>query len=369
MNQTEIQTWTRENSFSFVNFFPKFMESGCVFSSAKSKKVWIGWGDVSRSDQPSAGFLSIYAPDFYLKDEKSWWIFKEFFQIDRPQLIEFLETHLRGKVIHPMEWEAADAILFREAFNDLKNQFRTGTLKKAVPVVFERATKNEYGFQALLLLNLLKNTEGFPLHLYGVWNQAEGILGATPELLFEKSEQVLSTLALAGTRLKSDPRGSLLEDPKEMDEHQFVIDGIASSLSGIGNLRIDPTSIVELPTLYHLMTPLTIEGVKVSFEEVVKRLHPTPALGAFPRNEGRAWLENFGTLIERYRFGAPFGVIPPDSNLQSYCVVAIRNIQWYYDLVYLGAGCGVIEASELDREWKEIQGKIYSVKKLFGMKL
>jgi menaquinone-specific isochorismate synthase len=99
---------------------------------------------------------------------------------------------------------------------------------------------------------------------------------------------------------------------------------------------------------------------------MIEKLHPTPALGAFPKKDGRTWLldyENRG--VPRMRLGAPFGAI----SSQGFCrtVVAIRNLQWKNSTLWIGAGCGIINQSLVDREWQEILGKIRSVKKLFGL--
>ena len=44
---------------------------------------------------------------------------------------------------------------------------------------------------------------------YGFWTEAdEGMIGATPELLFEQTRDGLETMALAGTRPVETPSGS-----------------------------------------------------------------------------------------------------------------------------------------------------------------
>jgi menaquinone-specific isochorismate synthase len=260
-------------------------------------------------------------------------------------------------------------------------------------------------------LAALENTANQSLHLYGVWDESEGVLGATPEILFSGNLLgKIETCAVAGTRLKPPAKvlpsrppevlpevlPELLNDPKELQEHRFVIEGICSSLRAFARtferafvdavasapfsvpveIEVGVTRELQLPSLSHLMTPISIdltalsramsESVKVFplFEELVRKLHPTPALGGFPRDQAQIWLRTVKTMPGRMRFGAPFGIVNEQG--EAHCVVGIRNIQWKDSVVLIGAGCGIIVESDLDREWKELLGKIQSIRRIFG---
>ncbi|HVJ45302.1 MAG TPA: chorismate-binding protein, partial [Luteolibacter sp.] len=70
------------------------------------------------------------------------------------------------------------------------------------------------------------------------------------------------------------------------------------------------------------------------------------------------WRERLGCPEE---FGAPFGVW--EKGVFD-AVVAIRGIWWQEDEITLPAGCGVIEASRLVNEWRELRLKREAVKQL-----
>jgi menaquinone-specific isochorismate synthase len=96
-------------------------------------------------------------------------------------------------------------------------------------------------------------------------------------------------------------------------------------------------------------------------EDLIHRLHPTPALGPLPRNP-----DTLGMLVKwRNRlgcpgqFGAPFGLLEQG---KFDAVVAIRGIWWEGQKMMLPAGCGVIEASRLVNEWRELRLKREAVK-------
>ena len=63
-------------------------------------------------------------------------------------------------------------------------------------------------------------------------------------------------------------------------------------------------------------------------------------------------------------FGAPFGAILDG---EFHAIVAIRGLWWRDREVILPAGCGVIEASRLVNEWRELRLKREAVKARFGL--
>jgi menaquinone-specific isochorismate synthase len=117
----------------------------------------------------------------------------------------------------------------------------------------------------------------------------------------------------------------------------------------------------------HFHTPIEVflYGDK-NIDELIKRLHPTPALGPLPRTpETMAdlirWRETLG--CPGY-FGAPFGVL---ENGVFHAVVTIRGVHWKGDDISIPSGCGVIEASRLVNEWRELGLKRDAVKRGFGL--
>jgi isochorismate synthase EntC len=352
----------------------EFLSSGCIFSSGD--QIGVGWGKPQRTEILGDSAVAIYAPDFFLLDSRPWWNFPHYLKFDRSQLVQVLESISRAKSLH---WEEADYELFAQTFGELKKLFESGSLRKAVPVVFKRAESEvESALKANWLSQVLTYTRELPLYIYGIWHREEGMLGATPEILFEKDGTHLDTVALAGTRLKGStaepllPLLPLLEDPKELEEHRIVIEGISDSLAGFGEVTVGKTAELMLPTLSHLRTPIWCALNPAGefdrfFEKVVRELHPTPALGAFPRTLGLEWLRTYQENLDRRRFGAPFGVVQATG--KALCLVSIRNLQWADRTVFLGAGCGIVPASQLDREWLEIQAKMASVMKMFGLAL
>jgi menaquinone-specific isochorismate synthase len=104
----------------------------------------------------------------------------------------------------------------------------------------------------------------------------------------------------------------------------------------------------------------------MSFAEMVRRLHPTAALGVWPRTEaGERWLREMDRGVKRRTFGAPFGLELPDHH--ALALVAIRNVQWQGDMLRVGSGAGLLSESHLEREFEELREKREQVKVLFGL--
>ena len=196
------------------------------------------------------------------------------------------------------------------------------------------------------------------------WNATSGILGITPELLFSHSQQEpqnVKTMALAGTCHPAQLQ-EFLKSRKERQEHQLVVQGICESLETLGSVHIGELQLLQLPKLMHMMTPIEVNlNHHFHFDALVHRLHPTPALGTFPFEIGKKWLEDFQKHTPRQYYGAPFGFKNPCSGISS-CFVGIRNVQWNNLGMRIGAGCGVVKQSIFEKEWQEIQFKIRAIR-------
>jgi menaquinone-specific isochorismate synthase len=243
-------------------------------------------------------------------------------------------------------------------------KFSSGELQKAVPYIFESTPHTMTRPQLLLSLKCLLNyIIKYPAYVYGFWGGSKGILGATPEILFRlKEKNLLETIACAGTAKPEDVETML--STKNRHEHQLVVDGLTTSLTPYGKMQIHPIVPLALPGITHLTTPISIAlNSKPDFIHLVETLHPTPALGAYPRHAGMKWLRTYARKIRRLRFGAPAGYFNPTSE-ENCCCVSIRNVQWDAQQMRIGAGCGVVQASCARAEWEEICLKLFATKEM-----
>ena len=343
-----------------------FDAGGCILPSGR-ETIWIGSGRITRSPEPVDGKLSVYAPDFFLKDPMPWFIFEASKQVSQQELAATLRSRRKPGILW---WKASAFESFCNDFEEIRGQIESSILVKAVPFIQRISSSFDTLHRDSALESAVIAGDSGALLPYGLWEENAGIIGATPELLFElESDRLglthLKTMALAGTRTPNAP--SLLDDPKQMREHAIVVEGLVEQLSPYGEVIVGETVEKELPNLAHLFAPVSvIANRKVPFQEWVSALHPTAAIGAWPKKPGWHWLQNQPHANLRGRYGAPFGFISPDGKSQK-CLVAIRNVQWTGSEARILAGSGIVAASKLETEWTELNAKLDSIQKALGL--
>lgn len=328
----------------------------------------IGWGAFKRHKALPKGQPALFASDFFFEDQFPWWTFENLAILSKAELQEKLNPFTKSSKVPKVEWTPPEETDFEEDFAAIQNAIEIGVLEKAVPVVFERAQLQiDDGIRANLIANLL-SSHG-ERTIYGLWQTEFGILGATPEVLFSFDETTgdLETMALAGTRKTDNEKQiSLLLDPKEIYEHNVVVQDLRRKLKGVGDLTVTEPYVWDLGMISHLRTDVKVKIKKQanrSVAKLIRLIHPTPALGIASEVESFKWLKNLSGAEMRVRFGAPFGIAQLDG--RSKILVAIRNLQWAAGEVILGSGCGIVAPSNPEREWQELELKRKSVKALF----
>jgi menaquinone-specific isochorismate synthase len=284
--------------------------------------------------------LSFFAPDFALESSRPWLVGEE---IPWPSLA-LLSSRPLPPIRRRSEPSAAD---FSRLHEEILARIARGEFAKVVPIVCEEI-EFEKPLAATMFPRVLSDHPG--QFSYGFEFQGEGLCGVTPELLFDVQGDRLQTMALAGTARADGP--SLLQDAKECREHDLVIQHIAGELKAFGETQIGATVERTYGELKHLYTPISAKLSRPTrFMELLVRLHPTAALGGWPRKPAIEWLQRQSFHFTRRRFGAPFGYQHRDRMM---CVVAIRGWQWQGACATVASGCGVVEGSEALREWKEL---------------
>lgn len=343
-----------------------FIQSGTLISS-NGHKLLMGWGKKTWYQSPPADASPIfYFPDFFLTDPAPWLTHEYTEEIEIDALFDLLSSQTAE--CPQLHWNNDYKDFFYDHHGRLQTIFKSGKLSKAVLYVMEKCPQAMSTAQLVTsLLSCLSNKKKFHGHLYGTWTESDGILGMTPEVLFtlrkNSDEWTILTHALAGTSTKDD----MLSDTKMLHEHHLVIQGIKKSLQYFGPVVVGPFKTLKLVHFSHLIASLQVDiPHRPAFHQIVQALHPTPALGTYPKQVGWDWLHSYQLLIDRRRYGAPVGYIKPEEN-ESSCYVAIRNVQWTPNQMLIPAGCGIVVESDPDEEWNEIELKIKSIKDMLNL--
>jgi menaquinone-specific isochorismate synthase len=170
----------------------------------------------------------------------------------------------------------------------------------------------------------------------------------------------------AGHRARSEDRDVFAVDEKEIREHEYVAQSLVAKLLDLGQLERRSREILDLGSIVHFLTLIQVDlDTPMTTSELLRRLHPTPALGPLPRTDAtmERLLEWRGRLGCPPEFGAPFGLW---DHGRFDAVVAIRGIWWQDHSLSIPAGCGIIEASRLVNEWRELRLKREAVKRFLG---
>ena len=334
-----------------------------AFVQTAPGRLFVGWGPFEQLPFRRPERPAFYVTDFFLDDPHPWRHPSEWEEITTE---EFAATFVDAPPLK-IEWQPPSLDEFRSLFDSARAAMQRGDFAKVVPVIFENGKIDVRPS----VFNLVTHLPSLPRELwaYGYSYGNHGMVGASPELLFRSTERGYATMALAGTR-SIDRADELLRDAKEQREHRLVVDDIVRRLAPFGNLEVGPLGILELPSIAHLATPIRFEesggSEKMSFAEMVRRLHPTAALGVSPRNDaGERWLREADRGVKRRSFGAPFGLEREDRS--ALAVVAIRNVQWHGASIRVGSGAGQLLESRLEREFEELRQKRDQVKALFGV--
>lgn len=221
------------------------------------------------------------------------------------------------------------------------------------------------------LFKILSTTSPHSFHFCFQRNSRSAFLGITPERLYRRDNSDVFSEAVAGTRLRgSDERmdrilgDELLQSEKDLREHRWVSDMVKSSIEPFCDSIsiLAKEQLLKLPNVQHLHTLFNGHlSNGVSDGEILARLHPTPAVGGFPRDESMSYIAEMEPF-DRGWYAGPVGWV---SNKASEFAVAIRSALVFGNSLSLFAGSGIVQGSNPKKEWEENENKILNFTKLF----
>ena len=229
-----------------------------------------------------------------------------------------------------------------------QNEFRKIVLARQTTLTFD---------DVLDPLELLKGLVSFGSHTSLFMVQLDpttAFLGASPEKLFTRLDRKICTEALAGT-IDLKEKWS----PKEFEEVEAVRTYLQNQLLPCcQDLHWGSPEERPFGNLRHLYQKL--DGLlksKISDKMLIAQLHPTPALGGFPRDLTMNYLRSVEPF-NRGWYGAPIGIV---SEKETDLAVAIRSMLVSKNELHLFSGAGIVKGSDPLKEWEELDRKIAHV--------
>lgn len=223
--------------------------------------------------------------------------------------------------------------------------------KRLTKVVVSRI--HEQSFSGEIATSFLRLVHSYPNAMVYFWAHPEtgSWMGASPETLLSIKDGILKTMALAGTMPYSE-KAIPNWTSKEIDEQQLVSRFIQSQLETAfskDSIATSPTYNKRAGNLVHLCSDFEVAAAPTTPIEIVRLLHPTPAVAGVPVKESLTFLNTNETHNRSYYAGF-FG---PTQDTSINLFVNLRCAQVVIDKLLLYVGGGITAESDAEAEWQE----------------
>ncbi len=233
-------------------------------------------------------------------------------------------------------------------------QIKQGDLKK---VVLSRKIDLEFHQSPLeVFQRLLENYAQAFCYLFhhpkvGTW------CGASPETLVHIDNGELRTMSLAATLPYLEgvqPQwGS-----KEVEEQEMVSGYILKQLSEIAHgLEMETVKSSKAGNLWHLKSEISGKlQSSTTIKDVVKALHPTPAVCGIPTKEAKKFIQDHEGYPRTFYTGF-LGELNLEETASTSLFVNLRCMEIEAGKASVFVGGGITSASDTEKEWTETQNK------------
>jgi menaquinone-specific isochorismate synthase len=285
---------------------------------------------------------------------------------DNPTFLKELE---KSKPIQDNHWQIDEDFSkdekkrYFESFDKAMDKLSQGELEKVVlarRLRLKKSTDHAVDWRSLAENFLIKPGQSFR---YLMKKDEKIFISLTPELLFELTEEDIATQAIAGTcsRGKDSQEDQelfekLLNNPKEKNEHDIVRREVET---GLKKLNLSPKWVeshrpLKLAHIQHISSKLKAEWSGQSLEDLITALHPTPAVGGYPKDKALEYIPEW----EGFTRGAYAAPVIVNTAEKTYAIVGLRSGLWDGEKLELYAGSGLVQGSTAQNEWDETESKL-----------
>lgn len=254
---------------------------------------------------------------------------------------------------------------FKRAVQHAIVNFQHSDVRKAVlSVVRELQFAEPIDVGGLLRSLRAQNKDGYQFQV--PLPEGGELVGVSPELLLRKTGNRFVSNPLAGsTKRLTDPdadkdaSAALMVSEKDLYEHKLVVEDIKRILERhCAGLDVpDSPSLLSTAALWHLSSRIggILDDPSVTALQLACMLHPTPAVCGYPTELARRLIR----FVEPFERGLFTGIVGwCDAQGNGEWVITIRCGIVERETIRLFAGAGIVEASQPDSEWAEVQTKL-----------
>ena len=260
----------------------------------------------------------------------------------------------------------------KERFCDMvrkaKDHIREGDIFQ---VVLSNRLEAEFEGSLFDTYRVLRSLNPSPYMIYFSGSDME-VAGASPETLIKLEDGVLHTFPLAGTR----PRGrteeedlllekDLLSDPKELAEHNMLVDlgrNDLGRISEFGSVEVERYHVVERYSHVMHIGSVVRGEIREGFDalDAVASVLPAGTLSGAPKIRA---CQIINELEDNKRgiYGGGYGYIGFTGNLDM--CIAIRIAYRKNNRVFIRSGAGIVADSVPEKEFEESMNKAAAVVK------
>lgn len=205
-------------------------------------------------------------------------------------------------------------------------------------------------------------------HFFMAFDAQQAFFGSSPERLWRRRGLELKTEALAGT-VANHPDSEqaqhladwLMADDKNQRENMLVVEDICQRLQEhVNALEVLPAETIRLRNVQHLRRVIQAK-LKVADDECcLLQLQPTAAVAGLPRAQAFDFIDGFEPFAREWYAGSA-GYL---SRRQSEFCVTLRSAKATGNTLRLYAGAGIVEGSDPQQEWQEIENKAAGLRSL-----
>ena len=201
---------------------------------------------------------------------------------------------------------------------------------------------------------------------------SEGLVGASPERLVERSGARVRSTVLAGSARRGSGEAedaelgrTLLASEKDANEHEYAVASVQEVLGPLcSRLDVDGPHLMRLANVQHIATDFVGDlNAGISALELAGRLHPTAAVGGTPRGPALDFIKEVEGL-DRGRYTGPVGWVDADGNGE--WAIALRCAELEGTRGRLFAGNGVVAGSLPEAELEETRLKLRAMESVLG---
>lgn len=272
-------------------------------------------------------------------------------------------SHIVESIPTSADWQAEVA----EAVGAIKDgSFDKVVLARSVLVKSERSTDPYDLVHHLAAANP-------SCYVYATATGESAFVGASPELLLSQLGREIRLNPLAGSARRGKGADDLavgqelLASAKDRAEHAIVVDDLIDRLSGL-TAALDyahEPSLRRMATVQHLSTEIagTLRD-EVSTFDVLRSIHPTPAVGGTPRSESLAFIDKVEG-IDRGWYAGGVGWLAPGGEAR--VALALRCALINGPTSRLFAGNGIVAESDPAAELLETRLKFQPMLNLLAV--